>query len=137
MLTMPAGTMAFAFYVQPSSFGTFSFTATAQEGTALTQTIVASPPGGATYFGFYATKADVIQTIQVEGPIDFAVGEFSISNGEQSPDLNDDGDVDGFDLALLLGAWGACPQRGPCPADLDGSGAVNGFDLATLLAAWS
>jgi uncharacterized membrane protein len=54
--------------------------------------------------------------------------------------LSGDGQVDGFDLALLLGAWGDCPKRGApgsCPADLDGDGDVDGFDLAILLAAWS
>jgi hypothetical protein len=48
-------------------------------------------------------------------------------------DLNGDGIVNGFDLALLLGAWGPCLG---CPADLDGSGVVNGFDLAILLGEW-
>jgi probable HAF family extracellular repeat protein len=62
-------------------------------------------------------------------------------------DLNGDGTVNGFDLALLLGAWGRCPPSLPgppveqgggssCPADLDASESVNGFDLAILLAAW-
>lgn len=55
--------------------------------------------------------------------------------GDGSGDLNGDGDVDGFDLATLLGAWGPC--TGCCPADLNGSGSVNGFDLAMLLGAWS
>jgi hypothetical protein len=57
--------------------------------------------------------------------------------GPPTPDLNCDGQVSGFDLALLLGAWGACPPSpAPCPADLNGSGTVNGFDLAMLLSAW-
>jgi hypothetical protein len=51
-------------------------------------------------------------------------------------DLNDDGIVNGFDLALLLGQWGPCPARGECAADLDGNDIVNGFDLAMLLAVW-
>lgn len=55
----------------------------------------------------------------------------------QPADLNGDGAVNGLDLALLLGQWGACPKRGICPADFDGNGIVNGFDLAILLAAWS
>jgi hypothetical protein len=49
-------------------------------------------------------------------------------------DLNSDGDVDGFDLALLLSQWGPCGE--PCPADLNGDGIVSGLDLAMLLASW-
>jgi Dockerin type I domain len=51
-------------------------------------------------------------------------------------DLNIDGQVSGFDLAILLGAWGACPNDEPCDADFNGDGAVNGLDLAILLGEW-
>jgi hypothetical protein len=51
-----------------------------------------------------------------------------------------DGVVDGFDLAVLLGEWGANPGSF---ADLVGNdftpppdGNVDGFDLAVLLGAW-
>lgn len=54
-----------------------------------------------------------------------------------SPDLNDDGVVDGTDLTMLLAAWGACPPKGDCIADLDENGQVDGADLVALLAAWS
>jgi hypothetical protein len=67
-------------------------------------------------------------------------GSVLVANfGSSDPaDLSGDGVVNGVDLALLLGAWGACPrQPAACPADLDGSGGVNGFDLAILLASWS
>ncbi len=49
-------------------------------------------------------------------------------------DLNDDGQVDGFDLATLLSVWGSSGHSG---ADLNGDGVVNGADLATLLANWN
>lgn len=49
-------------------------------------------------------------------------------------DLDGDGAVGSADLALLLGAWGACTG---CAADLDGDGIVGSADLATLLGAWS
>ena len=53
------------------------------------------------------------------------------------PDLNCNGSVSAFDLALLLGAWGPCPDPpAGCPADLDGDGEVNAFDLAILLGSW-
>lgn len=47
-------------------------------------------------------------------------------------DLDGDGQVDGFDLTMLLGAWG--PVSGP--EDLDGNGIVDGGDLTALLAHW-
>jgi Concanavalin A-like lectin/glucanases superfamily len=49
-------------------------------------------------------------------------------------DLDEDGDVDGADLAALLGAWGSCSG---CPADLHPDGAVDAADLALLLGAWT
>lgn len=51
-------------------------------------------------------------------------------------DFDGDGDVDGFDLAVLLGDWGKCADPRACVADLDGNGVVNGFDLALLLGVW-
>lgn len=52
---------------------------------------------------------------------------------ELSADLDADGVVGATDLAILLGAWGACLA---CPSDLDASGAVDAADLALLLGAW-
>ncbi|MBU3682853.1 MAG: hypothetical protein FGM39_02330 [Phycisphaerales bacterium] len=46
-------------------------------------------------------------------------------------DLNADGAVNGDDLGILLGAWGAGGI-----ADLDGNGVVDGDDLGILLGAW-
>lgn len=51
------------------------------------------------------------------------------------PDFDFDGDVDGADLATLLGAWGPCGAN--CSFDLDCSGSVNAADLAVLLGAWT
>jgi hypothetical protein len=48
-------------------------------------------------------------------------------------DLNDDGVVNGIDLAILLAVWGACS---PCIADFNGDNAINGVDLAMMLADW-
>ena len=47
-------------------------------------------------------------------------------------DLNQDGSVNGADLASLLGEWGN--QGGS--ADIDGNGLVEGGDLALLLGRW-
>lgn len=57
-------------------------------------------------------------------------------NPPQVPgDLNDDGVVNGADLGLMLGAWGA-PVAFPA-ADLHQDGIVDGADLGLLLAAWT
>ena len=53
-----------------------------------------------------------------------------IPNCGPSPDLNGDGQVNGADLGLLLGAWGT-----PA-ADLNGDGTTDGADLGLLLGAW-
>lgn len=47
-------------------------------------------------------------------------------------DLDGDGDVDGTDLGLLLGAWNTAG-----PGDLNGDGIVDAVDLGALLAAWT
>ncbi|MBX3355274.1 MAG: DNRLRE domain-containing protein [Phycisphaeraceae bacterium] len=49
-------------------------------------------------------------------------------------DLNVDGFVNGVDLAILLGQWGACAD---CTADINRDGDVNGADLAILLGGWT
>ncbi len=58
-------------------------------------------------------------------------------------DLDADGDVDAFDMALLLGNWCPCPKpctpgdpAQTCPADLNGDCEVEAFDLAILLGSW-
>jgi hypothetical protein len=54
-------------------------------------------------------------------------------------DLDEDGDIDGEDLAILLGLWGPCVPAAEksCPGDFDSNGIINGIDLAVLLAAWT
>lgn len=59
---------------------------------------------------------------------------FSYVEPGPTPDIDCDGDVDGFDLALLLNAWGPCAG---CRADITRDGQVNGEDLAILLANWT
>lgn len=48
-------------------------------------------------------------------------------------DINGDGAVDGTDLSVLLGAWGAAGS----PADLNKDGTVDSADLAILLGSWN
>lgn len=72
------------------------------------------------------------------GPVLVCLGDLVNSNTFAPPP---DGVVDGADLAILLGEWGANPGS---PADLVNSntfapppdGVVDGADLAILLGAW-
>jgi hypothetical protein len=48
-------------------------------------------------------------------------------------DLDGDGTVGSFDLALLLAQWGPCQD---CEVDIDGDGEVGSRDLAGLLSTW-
>jgi hypothetical protein len=50
-----------------------------------------------------------------------------------SADLDGDGSVGPYDLALVLGFWGSNPGH---PSDLDGDGTVDSADLAILLDQW-
>jgi hypothetical protein len=49
-------------------------------------------------------------------------------------DIDDDGDVDGADLGLMLGAWGSAAAG--TAADLDADGDVDGADLGLMLGGW-
>ncbi|MCH8851681.1 MAG: hypothetical protein IID41_03405 [Planctomycetes bacterium] len=55
-------------------------------------------------------------------------------------DLNGDGEVGPFDLALVLGFWGPCEEpctpEATCTTDLDGDCATGPFDLALILGFW-
>ena len=48
-------------------------------------------------------------------------------------DINNDQNIDGADMGLLIASWGSCPD---CPADLNGDGQVNGADVGQFLASW-
>jgi len=90
---------------------------------------------GETYFlvvsQWSATSPGQSFTTTVVGP-----GAFIDPNATRPGDLNGDGLVDGADLGILLGQWGACPPKGPCGGDLDGDGSVGGADLGILLGNW-
>jgi hypothetical protein len=88
-LTLASPVSAFYFYVESVNFASFSFTATSQDGTAVTQTVAGDT--GAAGFGFYTTGLDLISSISIlSGDADgFAVGEFGSSGG--SPTVPDGG----------------------------------------------
>jgi uncharacterized protein YuzE len=51
-------------------------------------------------------------------------------------DLDQDGQVLGNDIAVLLASWGACPAGGCVLGDIDRDGDVDAADLTRLLAAF-
>ncbi len=50
-------------------------------------------------------------------------------------DLNNDGIVNGVDLAIILSTWGLCGSSA-CISDINQDGLVNGIDLAVVLSNW-
>jgi hypothetical protein len=78
-LTLPANTGAFYLYAEPQQFDVFQITATAQDGTFITQMV--SGDSGACGYGFWGTGGSLISTIQIDcdDPTGCAVGEFGIA----------------------------------------------------------
>ncbi|MDA1008151.1 MAG: hypothetical protein O2800_03980 [Planctomycetota bacterium] len=56
-----------------------------------------------------------------------------LSCGGCMADLNQDGAINGADLALVVGNWGGLPLNG---GDANGDGIIDGSDLSSLLGAW-
>ncbi len=104
----------------------------------------------ATVVHFLPTLGEFAQTrVFGEGKQNNITGDISatatvmIVSGTCFADFDHNGQVDPFDLAVLLGAWGSCPEpcvpgepSDSCPADLDPNCSVGPFDLALLLGAW-
>ena len=72
-----------------------------------------------------------------------ATATVMIVSGTCFADFDHSGHVGPFDLAVLLGDWGACSEpcvpgepSDSCPADLDPNCDVGPFDLGLLLGAW-
>jgi hypothetical protein len=59
----------------------------------------------------------------------------TLTGGGCPGDLNGNGSVNGSDLGILLGAWGAASNFPP--ADLNGDGSIDGADLGLLLGCWT
>lgn len=94
--------------------------------------------GGGAGVDLATVGLDAISYVRISNPVGarFSVEIDAVSDVVPAAlfaDLNGDGQVDGIDLALLLGAWG--PGSGA--ADLNRDGQVNGLDLALLLGAWT
>jgi len=79
-LTMPAGTGAFYLYAEPNIMQPYTISATAQDGTVVSQLVDGN--AGAAGYGFYGTGGSRISSIQVDflqGELGFAIGEFGIA----------------------------------------------------------
>jgi hypothetical protein len=50
-------------------------------------------------------------------------------------DIDENGTIDGVDLAIVLGRWGTMPKDYP-RADINSDGIVDGVDLAEVLGSW-
>lgn len=50
-------------------------------------------------------------------------------------DIDENGTIDGVDLAIVLGRWGTTPKDYP-RADINSDGIVDGVDLAEVLGSW-
>lgn len=78
VMTLPANTGAFYFYVEPNPFAWVTIQAMAQDGTT-SGPVSVNGSSGARYFGFYSLGGAPLTTITVTGASDFAVGEFGIA----------------------------------------------------------
>jgi hypothetical protein len=79
-ITLPPDTGAFIVYAEPGPFQPFTMTATAQDGTLVSQ--VVHGDSGAAGFGFYSTEGSPLQTVTVaigSPGVNMAFGEFLIA----------------------------------------------------------
>ncbi|MDZ4754920.1 MAG: hypothetical protein SGJ11_10550 [Phycisphaerae bacterium] len=87
--------------------------------------IVVNPRVSTTYF------AVSTQVVSMCVSVNFASVVVAVSDCDCVGDIDGNSQVDGADLAILLGNWG-----GAGDGDFDSSGEVDGADLAILLGAW-
>lgn len=105
-------------------------------------TLVTTPlPGGTSAVGAY-TLASVYGQASTLGAAEASATRlepgFLCVEADDLPipgDLNNDGLVNGIDLAVILSTWGPCGS-GSCVADINRDGLVNGADLSILLSNW-
>ena len=64
----------------------------------------------------------------------FGISTSTVQAQQCPSDVNQDHNVDGLDLAILLSGWGT--NGGSGGADINGDGTVNGADLSILLSGW-
>lgn len=80
--TITGGAKVFQLYAEPNPFGLFNITATGSGSDASsisTGPVSVDGSGGAHGWGFYSTGAADVASVQVNGDVDFAIGEFACS----------------------------------------------------------
>jgi hypothetical protein len=145
--------------LQPGSVMSFSgFTGGYSTDPTAPQTLGQLTPelGGGAYFVLlcqFTNADDDLKFVCIEGTLtvrwlDFNGQEFQSFDEFSCPitpfpppydaDLNNDGLINGIDLAILLGNWGACPGPESCSSlgDLFPDSVIGGGDLAILLGLW-
>lgn len=99
-----------------------------------------APTCGDTFLGIdylgSPTDLESLMSQMIEAPWAAAIQVHSIPCNLVA-DLNGDGDVDGADLTVVLGAWGPCAQCGQCSADLNSDCVVDGGDITIVLGSWT
>ncbi|RZA21085.1 MAG: hypothetical protein EOP93_04075, partial [Lysobacteraceae bacterium] len=88
VLTLPANTQAFYFYVQQDQGGTFNVSATTNSGvTSGAVPVLSGPSGSANGFAFYSTAGETITSISISNDAPsfpgMAIAEFGISGAAQ------------------------------------------------------
>jgi hypothetical protein len=76
-MSLAPATGAFDFYAEPNPFATFTITATASDGSSISQQV--SGAAGAAGVALYGTGGSTITSVTVSSTVDFAVGEFGAS----------------------------------------------------------
>ncbi len=106
-ITLPPDTYAFYLYVEPDDFAEYPFTVVA-DGTS-SEPILVLGDSGATYFGFYSLTDPItsVTVLTVEDAGGFAIGEFGIAAGVETPvaPTSPRADV----AAIIYGGWSGIP----------------------------
>jgi hypothetical protein len=98
-------------------------------------------PGGTSAVGAYTLASVYGQSTSLDAmnasSVVFSPGYLCIEADDigNPGDLNNDGIVNGVDLAIILSTWGLCGS-GACISDINQDGLVNGIDLAVVLSNW-
>jgi len=110
-LTYPRGVKVAYLYVEPNPFGLFPFTVTGSDGNqTITETFDAEGSAGAFGVLFRTTPESDVVFVEVASDVDFAVGEFGISDYCPA-DLNFDYFIDFADFLLFLNYYDIADDR--------------------------